>query len=321
MPVETREQRQQRKYREDIEGAPRALDSSCEFQREYKDATGYGALPPRHIFTRHAAETIQECLWIAKQKFDNQGIFCTGTVPLDSDLASWLVMCHSGYIFARIKQWIRREFAGDYTAVLTWENTKRGRPHCHMALLSNDHEALLRWMASWHDVWFGILRDLTCQTGVNLFARYTTSQQCKSLMSWLPVGEATQSDVQLITQDVSRYLSKYISKGERREQTNSVYHPSRWWSVDNKTRQEARAERCRLSVGGVPLDTLKVVFKQIRDYACGYAEKFYDFVNPVFLGYHGFVTFCQPGDDLTPLAMVARWLAGEGLEYSLVSGS
>ena len=222
---------------------PGALDSSDEFQDTPKEIAGWGNVAKNHVFTKYGAEVVQEVLWIAKQKYDNQGVFLTGTVPLVTDIRSWVVMAYSGWIVNRLRQRLRDLFQSAYTVVHVWENTLKGKPHIHMAVISNDHGGLLSLVLNWHDYWFSILKDLTVETGVNLFERFTNGACKQSLMSWLPRGDATQADAQIIEKDVARYLSKYLSKAVRKESSASTYHPSRWWGVDNVTRREAKAER------------------------------------------------------------------------------
>ena len=235
-------------------------------------------------------------------------------------IASWCVMAYSGWILNRVKQRLRDVFSDAFTSVAVWENTKAGRPHLHLALMANDHEALLRVLCNWHDIWFGILRDLTRKTGVNLFERYVSASNDRSLMSWYPCGDATQADAQIIEQDISRYLSKYISKTARKQSSTAGYHPSRWWSVDNVTRREAKAERCRLSIGGVSIETLRIAYAESIKCIADYADTVYSFDNPIYPKYGGKIAFLHDGEDLAALSYFVRWLDSRGYEYSLKAG-
>lgn len=320
IPMETVADRKQRKYAEHIGERPVALDSREKFQDDALQICGWGKLSPRRIFRRQAADTIQEVCWVASQKYDNQGIFCTGTLPSGAGVASFTVMSYSGWIVNRVKQLLRDSFCGAYTTVHVWENTKAGRPHFHMAVMSNDHEALLHMLVHWHDWWFGILRDLTRDTGVNLFERTVTTDGHVSLMSWYPLGEATVSDAQMVRQDIGRYLSKYVSKGVRSESSNSFYHPSRWWGVDNKTRKEAAQERIRLQIGGLPYDAIKICLNESRATLGAWCEKQFNFTNPIYSTYGGTVVFIESGNDLTCLAQFAKYLIESDIDFSLETG-
>ena len=296
-----------------------ALDSSGEFQETDRGRVGWGRVAKRHPFTKYGAECIQECLWIAKQRCDNQGIFLTGTVPSVTGVAQFTVAAWSSYVVNRVKQLVRDTFSPGATVVTVWESTASSRLHLHVALLSNDHENLIKVLLNWSDWWFAILRDLTRSTGVNLFERFVSTKNDKSLMSWCPCGPGVQADAQIVDKDIARYLSKYFSKGARKQSSSSFYHPSRWWSVDNATRKEARSERVRLSVGGLSVETIKAVFLRARDSVDKLAEKIFTFKHPLYAGWGGVVSFLEDGADFAPLAEFVRYLSQNSFEYSLES--
>ena len=320
IPIETVAERKERK-KDEVEGKRKpALDSREKFQEQALTISGWGKLARKHIFSKRGAETIQEVCWIAKQKYDNQGVFCTGTLPSVSGVASYTVMAYSSWIANRIRQYLRDTFLDEYTTVNVWENTKAGRPHFHMAVMSNDHAGLLRILANWHDWWFSVLRDLTRQTGVNLFERFVSVSDDRSLMSWFPLGDATQADAQIVEKDVARYLSKYVSKGARNEATSSFYHPASWWGVDNKTRREAKSERIRLSIGGYPVEAIRSAFASARDFISPVETAHFTFTHPVYLGYGGRISFCEAGDDTAPLSQLVKYLLENGISFELETG-
>ena len=316
---ETRQAKWERELENRAAGRRGALDSSGEFQETNRARAGWGKLAKRHIFTKYAADTIQEVLWIAKQKYDSQGIFLTGTVPAVSGIARFIVAEWSSWLVNRVKQRVRDTFSADFTVVSVWEHTKKGAPHLHLALLSNEHEMLLKTLACWQEWWFGILTDLTKQTGVNLFERFISVKNDKSLMSWCPCGPTVQADAQVVDKDIARYLSKYVSKSARKESSTSFYHPSRWWSVDNASRREAKAERLRLSVGGLSVEAIKAAFSCATAKIQALVEKIFSFEHPLCEGWGGIVSFLEDGADFAPLADFIRYLNQNNFEYSLES--
>jgi hypothetical protein len=297
-----------------------ALDSRSKSQERSDGDCFEDILPPHHVFTRYGAEVIQESLWIAKHRYDNQGIFLTGTLPSESGVAKWLVCDKSGWILNRITQRFRDLFEQEYTCVFVWEMTKRGKPHCHVALLSNEHEALLRILWQWHELWFSVLRDLTRETGVNLFERSVLSDGERSLMSWYPLGPVCQADAQVVDKDIARYIAKYISKNERQQSSSHKLCPRRWWSVDSKTRQEAKQERLRVVIGGLSLDNLKFAAEALRVQADELKLKIFDFLNPVFKRFGGFVALSDNELDLSVLSAWTKWLTGQRISFSLHPG-
>jgi hypothetical protein len=318
-PLETKRDREERKLQEHLGKRAVALDYSAEFQDGARTLCGWGKLAARHAFTRYAAETIQEVLWVAKQKYDNQGVFLTGTVPAVTVQATRVMMEWSSWIMNRVKQLFRDHVNGEATVVSVWEMTQAGRPHVHIALISNKHESLLKTLVNWHDWWFGILRDLTVMTGVNLFSRSLYSSGEKSLMSWYPFSESTQADAQIISKDVSRYLSKYVSKGARSESTSTIYHPASWWGVDRETRREARRERVRLSIGGYPLELIQSAYARAKTMLRDCSDAIFAFANPYFQAYGGEVAFIPDGKELSLLAGFVDYLSQNGLEYCLTT--
>jgi hypothetical protein len=139
-------------------------------------------------------------------------------------------------------------------------------------------------------------------------------------MSWFPLSDATQADAQCINQDISRYLSKYLSKEKRNDSTDSAYHPASWWGVDNATRREAKAERVRLQIGGISVETLRLAYDAGRVALSTWSDKVFTFTNPIFVGFGGQVGFCEPGSDLSALSYFVRWLDSHGFEYCLEQG-
>ena len=198
-------------------------------------------------------------------------------------------------------------------------NDTSGTASCAHCFDFDKHESLLKTLVNWHDWWFGILRDLTVMTGVNLFSRSLYSSGEKSLMSWYPFSESTQADAQIISKDVSRYLSKYVSKGARSESTNTIYHPASWWGVDRETRREARRERVRLSIGGYPLELIQSAYARAKTMLRDCSDAIFAFANPYFQAYGGEVAFIPDGKELSLLAGFVDYLSQNGLEYCLTT--
>jgi hypothetical protein len=296
------EYRQQTKYVENMRVRKRSLVSCEKFQDDIREIPGYGSLPRRKIFRPQARRTIRECGEIAWRKFRQSGIFATGTVPGSGALIAYIVSCYSGWLLNRVKQWYRDKFTQEYSVFAVWELQERGMLHLHLCVCSLETEKLAELAAEWKDRWNRLLLELSDKTGIDLFRK-------NDKWSWRDDLQATKQEAEALKKNPARYLSKYLSKGSRDECSASAFHPSRWWSVDRKTAQEARAERVRVVLGGVSLEALKGFverfFASFGDELSRFIPTINVFSNPQWGGCGGCCCFAQAEESLE----IARFFA------------
>ena len=255
---------------------------------------------------------MQECCWIAKRKYAQKGWVATLTTPGVKQYQKDTVWAWSGWIDNRLKQKLRDNFQSEYSFVFVWENTADGAPHIHCYFNCVSEEELLVFRTNIKQWWFDILRDLTKKTRVDLFARFVIKSGTESRYSWCPTANELQADVQEISKDIAKYLAKYISKGGRDSANCGARCPARWWSVDNRTRREARQERLRLSIGGFNLSEAKLLLADAWRSIEAKASRQFSWSNPVLRQAIGVTAFFEEGLELTALEALEKWFADKG---------
>lgn len=263
---------------------PGSLDSSSEFQDRSKGISGWGELPRQKTFRAYGRQMIQEAGEIAWRKFQQSGIFLTGTIPGSGAVIAQTVAMYSGWLLNRVKQWFRDGFSQDYSVFAVWELQKRGMLHIHLCVCSMEKPVLNTFLKEWKQRWNSLLLELSALSNCDVFRK-------NSSWTWQCSLDQTQQDAQWLSKNPSRYLSKYLSKGSRLAGTQSEFHPSRWWSVDRKTAAEARAARMRAILAGASVSELLAVVKTWFEAAQGTAERVFEFKHPEVPDCGGIVAF------------------------------
>lgn len=256
-----------------------SLVYSDEFQ---DDRRGYGGMPRRTSFSRHAKRLISEAASALEQIHSKVKIrFLTGTLPGSTDESFKAIARYSAYIVARISQWLRDmdehiEFCG------VWELQKRGALHFHMVVGHKDKTIISRVEREWKPFWIDLLLQVSEKTGVDLFQREDGG-------TWQANLDIVRATAEEIRKSVGRYLSKYLTKGSG-QLSDSTYAPTRWWCLSRRLRQTAYAQR-KVILLAVP---------SLKD-AIGLADRMYavlikcnavifDVINPIdssLIGYSG----------------------------------
>lgn len=256
-------------------GCKKTLVRRREFQDDIVDIAGYGSLPRRSVLTRYAARQLEECSEIAKRRCGKNGVFLTGTVAGSGALPAYVTACWSGYILSLLRQWIRDHVSDRFHVFGVWEHQQRGMLHLHICVMSNDVDGLAYLLHSFQPYWRQLFISLSNATKVDLFAR-------DEKFSWRMDPTKPRCDAGWLLKDPAKYLGKYCGKEACRQQSAAAFCPSRWSTVDRATAKEAVSERISLVLGGVSVDTARVIFDNLQLLAEPTALGGFFYGNPVF---------------------------------------
>lgn len=163
-----------------------------------------------------------------------EALFLTGTLP-SVDVEAWraLAVC-SGYVVHRLKAWIAKRLKSKLDFYV-WEWQKRGALHLHYVVAAPDFEIRTKIKEGFHAQWIRLLQDVEAITGVSMF----TGSHGRD---WSEAPEKIRTEAAECRVDVSRYLSKYLSKGTNPKDAASLgrFCPTRWFGVSRPLSQRVR---------------------------------------------------------------------------------
>jgi hypothetical protein len=318
--IDTRDVRLEKKYRADMRAATAALDCSAEFRGDGNTLCGWGRVAYNRRFTNQARTVIQETVEIIERSCSTKGLFATGTVPNQSQEAKLALLSRSGWFVDRLLQSIRASIKPEIYYVYVWEYTKKGTPHLHLYINSRCEAALKEFAVQWRGLWFDNLKKLGSKLGVNFFSKPVSANSLESKYSYYPGWGGLQADCQPVVASAGRYLSKYLSKQSLGRCNSAVATPSRWSGAHRGKRAEARAERIRISVGGLSLDVLTRLFTSIFSSASAVTESLYSFSHPVAKRFGGFVWYLTDSQEQGFISKILESIKGQGIDFQLELG-
>lgn len=271
--------------------------------RQVRQRPGYGALPRRRKFSAYAVTAIKEHSFVATQRYGLSGVFLTGTIPGSLTSIPRVVAEHSGYLMGLIRQWLRDRFGSNHAVCAVWELQSRGMLHIHICVQSDQKGQLQGLIEDWYRYWHKLLSDVSRSSGIDLFAKTTE-------WSWKNEDLDHLADAGWLRKEPARYLAKYLSKSSRTDATATEHHPSRWWSVDRATHNEAIQRRITEQLRGYSLCQLKGWFRNLVGFAEELTENVRQFTNPFYLPLPGFTAFFAEGDDfvfLSQATTIGAW--------------
>jgi len=222
---------------------PRTLDYRSEVQGISESKPKCFRLPSRKCFRNTGRIRIQECASIAERQFGNNALFFTGTIPGSGWRTAAVIAAYSGKIINRVKQWFRDNLTDTYSCFSVWEWQKRGMLHLHLCLATNETTKLEKLRASLKERWIVLLQDISWECKRDLFRKNAS-------WTWQDDLSTVQADAQWVTKSIARYLSKYSCKVTNGCKRPRFFCPTRWWSVDRATQQQADRERALLVIQG-----------------------------------------------------------------------
>lgn len=235
-------------------------------------SSGFGLLPRRTTFTRHAKRTVREGVAVLHELFGRQCVFATGTLPGSTPQALRAIACWSGYMNSRLNQWIRDTAPGAHV-VWVWELQKRGALHLHAAIGAVDILELRRIERGFRDQWIRLLRTISERSGVDVFARGGGS-------SWASTPRMVRANCRPVRRNVAAYMSKYLSKNANSHAPDSAFCPSRWWGISDNLRAEVMSRRAIVVSPVVPLGQAIDWFESLAGPVADCNAPVYVFDNP-----------------------------------------
>lgn len=200
-------------------------------------------------FTKRARDTIQEaCCTLDRIYTRNNLRFVTLTLPGSRHEAMDVLSRHSGWFVNRLKQVFRNwaKYHAQAHECFVWELQKRGALHLHWVLGCDEDVDKLAFRLK--DKWYDLLKEVGETENIDMFAKkgFGTSHK-DNPDNW-------QWKIEKIEKSISRYLSKYTSKGfnQNTDKTKSYasfqqnYCPSRWWGMSRNLLKEIQKYRLEL---------------------------------------------------------------------------
>jgi len=163
-------------------------------------------------------------------------VFFTGTLPASTPEAFEAMAKWSGYLVHRLKSWVNYHYKGQYDFYV-WEHQKRGALHLHYAAYIPQKAVADKLIAAFPQEWVRLLQAVGNLSGVDMF-------DSARGFSHTPEVAAACQYAQRVQFDVSRYLSKYVSKtgrGDTMDADQAFYSPSRWYGISRPLLAKLRA--------------------------------------------------------------------------------
>lgn len=235
---------------------PSPLDIGSEFQREDEPVgkddpaipkPGWGTLPRARRFGAAQKRAMLQAGAIVDMYAPGRQLILTGTLPGSFDECNRTLAAYSGYAMNRVMQWVRR-ITKSHLHFGVWEYQKRGALHFHLAISYENEAEKSKLMDGFHAQWVKILKDISEQSGVDLFAKDEWYSHQKDTSK-------VQADAQEIKKSVAAYFAKYATKGYENDVKKRMfrrkmnrYSPSRWIVLSRRVSQLCEQERVSASV-------------------------------------------------------------------------
>jgi hypothetical protein len=230
---------------------------------------GYGYISGRNVFGKVARTTIREAGSIIDRAPTRRVLFLTGTLPGSTESAFKSLAAHSGWVVAVLSQWLRDAGCGPKFFGV-WELQKRRALHLHLCVELSSESLAAKIKSLWRKRWITLLMGVMRRSKTNVF-------QKNQYLSWLPFGPVVRTDAQYVEKSVSRYLSKYLSKGSRLKMQAACYPPSRWWFCSRNLRLLLGTCRLRTEVKELPSHLAREIFQALRTELGVQTSKVFDY--------------------------------------------
>lgn len=212
-------------------------------------------------FRSFARDSISEACCVLDRIYDRDDLrFVTLTLPGSRFECLDVLSRYSGFLINRLRQIIRNSTIPSHD-VFVWELQKRGALHLHWVIGASDPrfkflsavDVLTRKLK---DGWYDLLLEIGDKEKIDMFARKgfgVSHKDNPSIWQW---------KIEKIKKSVSRYLSKYTSKGfnQNSGKTQSYtkiqarFSPSRWWGQSRNLLKEVQKYRFELKFDGLNTD-------------------------------------------------------------------
>lgn len=185
----------------------------------------------RQELSRYGRRRILRAGSCFSQGEDTVRLLITGTLPGSTREAFRVLADNSNYVTHRLCNWLTRREKGAKW-MYTWEFQKRGALHLHLVIEVSTENATFIEREFKHE-WNRLLNTIGNRNGVDMWAKSKTYSHSQ---------EVTQTDVRVCTKEPSRYISKYISKGNAKGFTPGRFAPIRWYQISRSLLRELESK-------------------------------------------------------------------------------
>lgn len=198
---------------------------------------GWGALPRDRVFSKRGRNKMLRAGGVFNKDSikPSEVLFLTGTLPGSTPEAYETIAKYSAFLVHSLKAWLNKRVPYKFD-LYVWEHQKRGALHLHYAIWIPDKAVGESVRRSFPAYWCHLLKRVSLESGVDLF---DTGRG----YSWINAIAEKNQIAQWCEKDVSRYLSKYVSKGARavtRNVTGKFHCPSQWYGVSRPLQKRLR---------------------------------------------------------------------------------
>lgn len=242
--------------------APRAgaLERPRETQRDRSRYGLLGALPQPTKFTSRASHTARDAGTLIESQNRGQGWFWTATCPGSTKECYFVFSQRSGQIVNRLNRYLR-ERCVDGWFVYVWEVQQRGAPHLHYMFRGDSLDLFEDIRDGLQRQWRKILRDVSLETCVDLFAR-------NDKRTWINYPSKPECHLKPLHSDHAHYIAKYISKSKSKSDAGSSWYPGRWSGCAYPLLRAVRLARvdfkCHFDTGAAAATALSAIVAAIE---------------------------------------------------------
>lgn len=154
-------------------------------------------------------------------------LMLTGTLPGSTREVFRVMADNSSYITHRLCAWLtRRQRSAKW--MYAWEFQKRGALHLHLVIELDNANAEIVKREFKHE-WNRLLTTVGNRNNVDMWRKSSTYSHGK---------DVTQADVTVCDREPSRYISKYIAKGNAKSFGANRFPPVRWYQISRALLRE-----------------------------------------------------------------------------------
>lgn len=177
----------------------------------------------RHRILHHAG--------LFKDSDKDRQVFLTGTLPGGTNAAMDAFTHLAPLVVKLVQTYLPRAVGVDAAKlryVWVWELQKRGALHMHLIVEAPTVAVADTVLSEWRDTWSSILKLAAKKARCDLFERRFGGSHKNNESVW-------QIHAEKVKKSVSRYLSKYQSKGS---DGNPRWFPPRWYGISSALRRD-----------------------------------------------------------------------------------
>jgi hypothetical protein len=189
-------------------------------------------------FSRKAAETVRR-IGTAAEMLDTDRrnwVFCTLTWPTGSREGMAVLARNTPWIIQFVKNHFRSKPYAQSDYFYVWERQKRGTLHLHWIQHVRAGSSERRIDSDFRSAAYRASTILSSRTGVNLLHGERND--------WSEKPEVLRNSAERVRRSISRYLSKYLSKGSRSESAHWAKlgspSPRRWWGASVSLKEKVK---------------------------------------------------------------------------------